>query len=319
MCSFFVWNFSLMFLFNGRGYWQELVESIVWDHNKLKVAPVTQPRALSIDLKGIIALIFPRFSQGLAQEPTTRRIWFGIAIAHDFESHDDTSGNLFHVAWQGNFEAWVQDPLHVRLIAHVIWDPHFGRPMVEAFTRGGAPGLVNIAYSGVYQWWYTIELCTNEDIYIGAIFLLFLFDLSLIAAWLHLQTKWKPNVSWFKNVESRLNHHLSGLFGVSSLAWTGHLVHVAIPRSRGEYWNLYAQNPDSSSHLFGTSQGSGTTILTLLGGFHPQRQNLWLTDIAHHHLAIVILFLIAGHMYRTNFGIGHSIKDLFEAHIPLGG
>ncbi|KAK4755831.1 hypothetical protein SAY87_009588 [Trapa incisa] len=24
-------------------------------------------------------------------------------------------------------------------------------------------------------------------------------------------------------------------------------------------------------------------------------------------------------MYRTNFGIGHSIKDLLEAHIPPGG
>jgi hypothetical protein len=40
---------------------------------------------------------------------------------------------------------------------------------------------------------------------------------------------------------------------------------------------------------------------------------LCLTDIAHHHLAIVFIFLIAGHMYRTNFGIGHSIKDLLEA------
>ena len=104
-----------------------------------------------------MALRFPRFSQGLAQDPTTRRIWFGIATAHDFESHDDiteerlyqnifashfgqlaiiflwTSGNLFHVAWQGNFEAWVQDPLHVRPIAHAIWDPHFGQPAVEAF------------------------------------------------------------------------------------------------------------------------------------------------------------------------------------------
>ncbi|XLS43815.1 hypothetical protein HN51_000680 [Arachis hypogaea] len=191
-----------------------------------------------------------------------------------------TSGNLFHVAWQGNFETWVQDPLHVRPIAHAIWDPHFGQPAVEAFTRGGALGPVNIAYSG--------------------------------------------------------------LFGVSSLAWTGHLVHVAIPGARGEYvrwnnflgvlphpqglgplftgqWNLYAQNPDSSSHLFGTPQGAGTAILTLLGGFHPQTQSLWLTDIAHHHLAIAILFLIAGHMYRTNFGIGHSIKEILEAHIPPGG
>ena len=35
-----------MFLFSGRGYWQELIESIVWAHNKLKVAPAIQPRAL---------------------------------------------------------------------------------------------------------------------------------------------------------------------------------------------------------------------------------------------------------------------------------
>ncbi|KAG4211608.1 hypothetical protein ERO13_A02G107104v2 [Gossypium hirsutum] len=152
-------------------------------------------------------------------------------------------------------------------------------------------------------------------------------NIAYSAGWLHLQPKWKPSISWFKNVESHLNHHLSGLFGVSSLAWTRHLVHVTIPGSGGEYvrwnnfldWNLYAQNPDSSSHLFGTFQGSGTAILTLFGGFHPQMQSLWLTDIAHHHLAIAILFLIAGHMYRTNFGIGHSIKDLLEAHIPPGG
>jgi hypothetical protein len=39
-----------------------------------------------------------------------------------------TSGNLFHVAWQGNFEQWVKDPLNVRPIAHAIWDPQFGQP-----------------------------------------------------------------------------------------------------------------------------------------------------------------------------------------------
>jgi photosystem I P700 chlorophyll a apoprotein A1 len=46
--SHFVWAFSLMFLFSGRGYWQELIESILWAHNKLKLAPSIQPRALSI-------------------------------------------------------------------------------------------------------------------------------------------------------------------------------------------------------------------------------------------------------------------------------
>jgi photosystem I P700 chlorophyll a apoprotein A2 len=159
---------------------------------------------------------------------------------------------------------------------------------------------------------------------------------------LHLQPKFRPSLSWFKNAESRMNHHLAGLFGVSSLAWTGHLVHVAIPESRGQHvgwdnfmstmphpagltpfftgnWGVYAQNPDTAGHVFGTSQGAGTAILTFLGGFHPQTESLWLTDMAHHHLAIAVLFIIAGHMYRTNFGIGHSMKEILEAHRPPGG
>jgi len=35
-----------------------------------------------------MATKFPKFSQSLAQDPTTRRLWFGIATAHDFEVHD---------------------------------------------------------------------------------------------------------------------------------------------------------------------------------------------------------------------------------------
>lgn len=313
-----------------------------------------------------MATKFPKFSQDLAQDPTTRRIWYGIATAHDFETHDGmteenlyqkifashfghlaiiflwTSGNLFHVAWQGNFEQWVTDPLNVSPIAHAIWDPHFGQPAVDAFTRAGASGPVNIAFSGVYHWWYTIGMRTNGDLYMGSIFLLILSAIFLFAGWLHLQPKFRPSLSWFKNAESRLNHHLAGLFGVSSLAWTGHLVHVAIPESRGQHvgwgnflttlphpaglgpffslnWGVYAQNPDTAGHVFGTSQGAGTAILTFLGGFHPQTESLWLTDMAHHHLAIAVIFIIAGHMYRTNFGIGHSIKEILSAHKPPSG
>lgn len=313
-----------------------------------------------------MATKFPKFSQDLAQDPTTRRIWYGIATAHDFETHDGmteenlyqkifashfghlaiiflwTSGNLFHVAWQGNFEQWVSDPLNVKPIAHAIWDPHFGQPAVDAFTQAGASGPVNIAFSGVYHWWYTIGMRTNGDLYMGSIFLMILSAIFLFAGWLHLQPKFRPSLSWFKNAESRLNHHLAGLFGVSSLAWTGHLVHVAIPESRGQHvgwdnflstlphpaglgpffslnWGVYAQNPDTANHVFGTSEGAGTAILTFLGGFHPQTESLWLTDMAHHHLAIAVIFIIAGHMYRTNFGIGHSIKEILSAHKPPSG
>ena len=313
-----------------------------------------------------MATKFPSFSQGLAQDPTTRRIWYGIATAHDFESHDGmteerlyqklfsthfghlaiiglwVSGNLFHIAWQGNFEQWVADPLHVKPIAHAIWDPHFGQGAINAFTQAGATSPVNIAYSGLYHWFYTIGMTTNAELYQGSIFMMILSAWALFAGWLHLQPKFRPSLAWFKNAESRLNHHLAVLFGFSSIAWTGHLVHVAIPESRGQHvgwdnflsvmphpaglgpfftgnWGVYAQNPDTAGQIFGTAEGSGTAILTFLGGFHPQTEALWLTDIAHHHLAIGCLFVIAGHMYRTNFGIGHSIKEILEAHNPPKG
>jgi len=312
-----------------------------------------------------MATKFPKFSQALAQDPATRRIWYGIATAHDLEAHDGmteenlyqkifashfghlaiiflwTAGNLFHVAWQGNFEKWVTNPLKTKPIAHSIWDPHFGESALKAFSKGNLYP-VNITFSGVYQWWYTIGFRTNQELYAGSIGLLLLSCVLLFAGWLHLQPKFRPSLSWFKNNESRLNHHLSGLLGVSSLAWTGHLVHVAIPASRGVHvgwdnflttpphpaglkpffsgnWTVYAENPDAANHVYGTSEGAGTAILTFLGGFHPQTQSLWLSDIAHHQLAIAVVFIVAGHMYRTNFGIGHNMKEILDAHCPPGG
>ena len=37
-----------MFLYSGRGYWQELIESIYWSHTKIHLLPQFNPRALSI-------------------------------------------------------------------------------------------------------------------------------------------------------------------------------------------------------------------------------------------------------------------------------
>ncbi|KAM0941034.1 putative photosystem I [Dioscorea sansibarensis] len=204
----FVWAFSLMFLFSGRGYWQELIESIIWAHNKLKVSPATQPKALSIVqgsvvrvthylLGGIVTtwafflarIITPRLSSGT----TTRRIWFGIATAHDFESHDDITEerlyqNIFasHLGQSAIIFLWSFGNLY-----HVAW----------LLSHGCMPLHI----------WYTIRLRTHEDPYTGALFLLCLSAISLRAGSLHLYPKWKPSLLWFKIAESRFNQHLSGL------------------------------------------------------------------------------------------------------------
>ena len=56
----FVWAFSLMFLFSGRGYWQELIESIVWAHQTIGCAPSIFPRALSITQGRCVGVVHAR-------------------------------------------------------------------------------------------------------------------------------------------------------------------------------------------------------------------------------------------------------------------
>ena len=57
ICTHFIWAFSLMFLYSGRGYWEELIESILWAHHKLKIINLVQPRALSISQGRAVGLI----------------------------------------------------------------------------------------------------------------------------------------------------------------------------------------------------------------------------------------------------------------------
>ncbi|GKB61066.1 NADH-ubiquinone oxidoreductase chain 2 [Tanacetum coccineum] len=87
-------------------------------------------------------------SQGLAQDPTTCRIWFGIATAHDFESHDDiTEERLFGVSSM----AWIGHLVHVSIPAfrgeYVRWNnfldvlphPQGLGPLFTGFTKVPLP------------------------------------------------------------------------------------------------------------------------------------------------------------------------------------
>jgi photosystem I P700 chlorophyll a apoprotein A1 len=70
--------------------------------------------------------------------------------------------------------------------------------------------------------------------------------------------------------------------------------------------------------FFTLNWGAYSDLLTFKGGLNPITGSLWLTDIAHHHLALAVLFIFAGHMYRTNWGIGHSMKEILDAHkVPV--
>ncbi|MEO1134363.1 MAG: photosystem I core protein PsaA, partial [Cyanobacteria bacterium J06639_1] len=295
------------------------------------------------------------FDRALSRGPkTTKWIWDLHALAHDFDSHTSDledvsrkifsahfghlavvfvwlSGMYYHGAKFSNYSAWLQDPTGIKPSAQVVW-PIFGQEILNADVGGGFGGIQ--ITSGFFHLWRAAGITSEYQLLCTAIGGLVMAGLMLFAGWFHYHKK-APKLEWFQNVESMLNHHLSGLLGLGSLAWAGHQIHVAVPINNlldagvpidqiplpHKFLfdaNLMAEQfPSFAKGLtpfFTLNWGEYADFLTFKGGLNPQTGALWLTDQAHHHLALAVMFIVAGHMYRTNFGIGHSIKEILEAH-----
>ncbi|CAN1202022.1 Photosystem I P700 chlorophyll a apoprotein A1 [Linum perenne] len=259
------------------------------------------------------------FSRTIAKGPdTTTWIWNLHADAHDFDSHTSDleeisrkvfsahfgqlsiiflwlSGMYFHGARFSNYEAWLSDPTHIRPSAQVVW-PIVGQEILNGDI------------------WRASGITSELQLYCTAIGALVFAALMLFAGWFHYH-KAAPKLAWFQDA--------------------GHQVHVSLPinqflnagvdpkeiplphefiLNRDLLAQLYPSFAEGATPFFTLNWSKYSEFLTFRGGLDPVTGGLWLTDIAHHHLAIAILFLIAGHMYRTNWGIGHSIKDILESH-----
>jgi len=239
--------------------------------------------------------------------------------------------------------AWVSGNLfHIRLAVATLAvgprsaaRPSIGSRDLASLTRQGHHRLhpaaqppVNIAYS-VLPLWYTIGCMTTNAELIRSFHL---HDVLSAGAFRRLAPPSGPKFlppCWFKNAESRLNHHLAVLFGqLHRRAVT--CVHVPSPRpeastSVGQLLNVlppsrllrssrqlgvYAEHPDtptvSELPRFWYERSSPP------GASSPNRGAL-----AHHiahHLASAALFCDrCPHVFATNSGSAHSIRDL-EAH-----
>jgi len=285
---------------------------------------------------------------------TTTWIWNLHALAHDFDTHTSDledvsrkifaahfgqlaviflwlSGMEFHGARFSNYEAWMTDPIGIKPSAQVVW-PIVGQDILNADVGGGFHGIQ--ITSGLFHIWRAAGITNTFQLYCTAIGGLVAAALMLFAGWFHYHKR-APKLEWFQNAESMLNHHLAGLLGLGSLAWAGHQIHVALPINKlldagvapGDIplpqefilnsslmTELYPSFAQGLTPFWTLNWGQYADFLTFKGGLNPVTGGLWLTDTAHHHLAIAVLFIIAGHQYRTNWGIGHSIKEILENH-----
>ncbi|MGF1539821.1 MAG: photosystem I core protein PsaA [Pleurocapsa sp.] len=294
------------------------------------------------------------FDRTLARGPkSTTWIWNLHANAHDFDTHTNDledisrkifsahfghlavvfvwlSGMYFHGAKFSNYTAWLAEPTSIKPSAQVVW-PIFGQDILNADVGGGFHGIQ--ITSGLFQLWRASGITNEFQLYCTAIGGLVMAALMLFAGWFHYHVR-APKLEWFQNVESAMNHHLAGLLGLGSLGWAGHQIHVALPINKlldagvapseiplphefldaTKMAELYPSFALGLRPFFTLNWGVYSDFLTFKGGLNPVTGGLWLSDTAHHHLALAVILIIAGHMYRTNWGIGHSMKEILEAH-----
>jgi len=285
---------------------------------------------------------------------TTTWIWNLHADAHDFDMQTKSledisrkifsahfgqlsiiflwlSGMHFHGAYFSNYTAWLMNPLQIKPSSQSVW-PVVGQEILNADVGGNFQGIQ--ITSGWFQIWRAEGITTPQQLYATALGALVMSGVMMFAGWFHYH-KAAPKLEWFQNAESMLNHHLSVLLGLGSLSWAGHEIHIGNPINklldsgmdpkdlpdphellinREFISTLYPSFKEGLTPFFTFDWSKYSDILTFKGGLNPTTASLWLTDCAHHHVAIGVLFIIAGHMYRTNFGIGHSMKEILEAH-----
>mmetsp|Transcript_34447 Transcript_34447/g.135535 ORF Transcript_34447/g.135535 Transcript_34447/m.135535 type:complete len:752 (-) Transcript_34447:2231-4486(-) len=285
---------------------------------------------------------------------TTTWIWNLHADAHDFDSQTSSledvsrkifsahfgqlaiiflwiSGMYFHGARFSNYVAWLSNPATIKPSAQVVW-PVVGQEILNADVGGGFQGIQ--ITSGFFQLWRASGIVNETQLYATALGGLIMSAAMVFAGWFHYH-KSAPKLEWFQNVESMMNHHLAGLLGLGCLSWAGHQIHVSLPvnklldagvapqeiplpheflLNRDLMAQLYPSFAKGLTPFFSLNWNEYSDFLTFKGGLNPVNGGLWLSDTAHHHLALAVLFLVAGHMYRTNWGIGHSMKEILEAH-----
>lgn len=283
---------------------------------------------------------------------STSWLWALHADAHDFPSQVQLNGlvaarifathfghlsvvaawlsaSTFGGARFSNFVAWIADPLSVKPSAQIAYAGAFHlQDAVNGDLGAGSTGLR--VTSGAFQVWRTAGITSTEQLFAASIGFLVLSVVLLLAGWYH-QHRAVPVTEWFNDIDALLVHHLTVVVGLGCLAWAGHLVHVSVPTDA-----LLRLGVDPEGMVLGSRpfevgvqsvvlDGAGGAIFSLnwaalnhlvtcLGGLNPATGSLWLTDVVHHHLAVGVLAVVSGHMYRTQFNVGTKMDSLLLAH-----
>ena len=191
------------------------------------------------------------FSQALSKGPkTTTWICNLHADAHDFTSSSQDSkrlsirrkvlssnvahlsllffwipGMLYHGAYLSNYMNWLKDPGDYFPSAHLVWtDIGIAQHILNSDTFSPYQGI--IITSGIFNIWRSSGIISSIHLKYGCLASLIGTPSSLAPSYFH------SHISAALANYHTTYHHYTLFFGLSSISWCGHLIHISTPLNK---------------------------------------------------------------------------------------
>jgi len=276
------------------------------------------------------------FNKALSKGPKTTTWIFNLhADAHDFRALKTSSassmvfasnlahlslvlfwlaGMHFHGAYFSNYSVYLKDPKHCVPTAHLVWSL-IGQDILNSDVGQGYLGIR--ITSGLFQLWRSQGLITQTHLKCACAASLLGTIIALTASYFHIhissqiqQNDASGTLGFFKKLKSLSAHHLSLLFGLGSISWSGHQVHISLPINRLLDSGIDPVLIPSPQHLlsrdlmevifpgFGISPLVDFSCLSPVASFgkllNPSTSSILLAQVAAHHFYVGIVFIISG-------------------------
>jgi photosystem I P700 chlorophyll a apoprotein A1 len=203
----------------------------------------------------------------------------------------------FHGAYFSNYSAWLKDPKHCLPSAHNVWSL-VGQDILNSDVGGYFQGIY--ITSGLFQLWRSEGIVTQVHLKYAACASLIGTIISCSGSYFHMHISWSLGIggAFYKKFRCLLVHHLSVLFGLGSISWCGHQIHISVPLNR-----LLDSGVDPavmpcpqdllSLDLIRSEVGEIVSVGPFLG-VNPSTGSIFLGQIAAHHFYVGIVFIISG-------------------------
>lgn len=270
---------------------------------------------------------------------STTWVWYLHSNAHDYEliliSQQTTLSKVFcsnlahlslvffwftgmhlHGAYFSSYHCWLKDPKYSFPSAQSIWY-FIGQDILN--TKIGIYFQGVHITSGLFQLWRSEGIITNLALKDACCVSLIATILSLLGSSLHLHLIWLE-ISLYKKSKSFSIHHSISLFGLGSISFSRHQIHISAPIHRLLLSGLDPMSMPCAQELLNLSKSSLHTASALEFDVILLPQGI---ITFHTHLCGSITLLRTNALYATTLTsnssiLGSSGKLLTNGSVLLG-